>query len=252
MIFRSSQPKFPRSSVHNILKDRAYIGELLHKGEWYPGKHEPLIGRATWIACRPCLAGMSTSRTPLNYAGDLIQCGHCGHPISGEKVRKKMKSGERSYTYYRHLLQHDRLSVQVAEAEIDQQVLAVFDKMWVDDEEVRDWFRLVLASQTRDAQDDARANVRSYSGKRRYRRPAGSLAQPAAGRRHRSGNLRSQAHRNAGPAIHRSSCNWMCWTARMTKPPSWLRKFLNFRKPFVINGLPPTMPQSVVCSKSCS
>ena len=43
------------------------------------------------------------------------------------------------------------------QADIDQQVLAVFDKMRVEDEGVRDWFRMVLASQTRDAQVDSRA-----------------------------------------------------------------------------------------------
>ena len=35
--------------------------------------------------------------------------------------------------------------------------MAVFDKMRIEDENVRDWFRLVLASQTRDAQADCRA-----------------------------------------------------------------------------------------------
>ena len=35
--------------------------------------------------------------------------------------------------------------------------MAIFDKMRVEDVSVRDWFRLVLASQTRDAQEDARA-----------------------------------------------------------------------------------------------
>ncbi len=39
----------------------------------------------------------------------------------------------------------------------DPLVLAVFDKMRVEDEEVRDWFRLVLASQTRDAQAESLA-----------------------------------------------------------------------------------------------
>jgi site-specific DNA recombinase len=36
-------------------------------------------------------------------------------------------------------------------------MLALFDRMRVEDEGVRDWFRTVLASQTRDAQADARA-----------------------------------------------------------------------------------------------
>ena len=42
--------------------------------------------------------------------------------------------------------------VRVPEADLDKQVLAVFDKMRIEDEGVRDWFRTVLASQTRDAQ----------------------------------------------------------------------------------------------------
>ena len=35
--------------------------------------------------------------------------------------------------------------------------MAIFGKMKVEDESVRDWFRMVLASQTRDAQADSRA-----------------------------------------------------------------------------------------------
>jgi len=70
-----------------------------------------------------------------------------------------MKSGERFYTYYRctyyNVAGHPR--VRVPEAELERQVMAIFDKMRVEDEGVRDWFRLVLASQTRDAQADSRA-----------------------------------------------------------------------------------------------
>ena len=47
------------------------------------------------------------------------------------------------------------LRIRVTEADLDQQVLAVFDKMRVEDEGGRDWFRLVLASQTRDAQAES-------------------------------------------------------------------------------------------------
>ncbi|HVX10245.1 MAG TPA: recombinase family protein [Pirellulales bacterium] len=158
-VFRDAQPKFPRSMVHNVLKDRAYIGEILHKGEWYPGKHEPLIDRATWDRVQVLLGDHIYQSHAITYAGDIIQCGHCGHPITGEKVRKKSKNGDRFYIYYRctyyNRAGHPR--VRVTEADIDQQVLAVFDKMQVEDESVRDWFRLVLASQTRDAQTESMA-----------------------------------------------------------------------------------------------
>ena len=47
--------------------------------------------------------------------------------------------------------------MRVTEAVLDQQVLAVFDKMRIDDPEVCDWFRTVLASQTKDAQADSKS-----------------------------------------------------------------------------------------------
>ena len=157
LVFRSSQPKFPRSTVHAILNDRAYIGEILHKGEWYPGKHEPLIDRATWDRVQALLGGHVYQSHAITYAGDLIQCAHCGHPITGEKVRKKTKTGDRFYTYYRctYYTKPGHPRIRVTEADLDRQVLAVFDKMRVEDEKVRDWFRLVLASQTRDSQAES-------------------------------------------------------------------------------------------------
>ena len=157
--FRSSMPKFPRSSVHNILKDRAYIGDIEFRGEWYPGKHTPLVDRATWNRVQALLGGHIYQSLAITYAGELIQCGHCGHPITGERITKKTKTGERYYTYYRctYYTKPGHPRTRVPEAALETQVMAFFDKMRVEDESVRDWFRLVLASQTRDAQEDARA-----------------------------------------------------------------------------------------------
>jgi site-specific DNA recombinase len=153
--FRPSTPKFPRSSIHNILQDRAYIGEIEFKGQWYPGKQKPLIDRATWNRVQALLGGHVYQSHALTYAGDLIQCAHCGHPITGERKTKR----ERVYTYYRctyyNAPGHPR--TRVTEAELDQQLLAIFDRMRIEDEGVREWFRAVLASQTRDAQADSRA-----------------------------------------------------------------------------------------------
>ncbi|MBX3439739.1 MAG: recombinase family protein, partial [Planctomycetaceae bacterium] len=158
--FRDSQPTFPRSSIANILKDRAYIGELEYKGEWYPGKHEPIIDRATWDQVQALLGGHTYHATTLTYAGQFMTCGHCGHPITGELVKKKRKDGGVNYhVYYRcaRYTKKDHPRIRVREADIEAQVLALFDKMKVEDASVRDWFRLVLASQTRDAQADSRA-----------------------------------------------------------------------------------------------
>ena len=45
----------------------------------------------------------------------------------------------------------------MTELEIDRQVLAVFDKMRIEGTEVRDWFRAVFVSQTKDAQVNSHA-----------------------------------------------------------------------------------------------
>ena len=52
-------------------------------------------------------------------------------------------------------VQHPR--TRVTEIELDRQVLAIFDRMRIEDESTRDWFRAVLASQTKDHQSESRA-----------------------------------------------------------------------------------------------
>ncbi|WP_145027470.1 recombinase family protein [Caulifigura coniformis] len=156
--FRGSSPTFPRSSIHTILSDRAYIGELEFRGQWLPGKHEPLIDRSTWNRVQTLLGGANYHCHALTFSGELIRCGHCGRPITGERKIKRLKNGgERTHVYYRcarySLPGHPR--TRVPEADLDRQMLAVFDKMRIENDEVREWFRAVLSSQTRDAQAES-------------------------------------------------------------------------------------------------
>ncbi len=67
------------------------------------------------------------------------------------------KAGPRSYVYYRcaKYTKPGHPRIRIPEADLDKQVLAIFDKMRIEDESVRDWFRMVLASQTRDAQAES-------------------------------------------------------------------------------------------------
>lgn len=43
-----ARPKWVRSKVHKIFRDRSYIGEVFHRGEWHPGRHAPLLDRTVW------------------------------------------------------------------------------------------------------------------------------------------------------------------------------------------------------------
>jgi len=159
LVYRPGVPRFSRTSVHNMLRDRSYIGEVQYRGGWHPGQHEPLIDRATWNRVQALLGTGNNNAHTMTYAADLIVCGHCGHRITGELKVKQTKAGPREYLYYRcsQYNKPDHPRTRVTEAELDRQMLAVFDRMRIEDDGVRDWFRAVLASQTRDQQQESQA-----------------------------------------------------------------------------------------------
>lgn len=152
-------PKFPRSTLHSMLRDRSYIGEIEFRGQWFPGKHEPLVERATWDRVQVLLGGHVYRSHEMTYAGELIECGHCDHTITGEQKVKKTKTGERQYNYYRcskySTPGHPR--IRLSEAELDRQILALFDQLRIDNEEVRDWVVRVLRARTKDQQEHSRS-----------------------------------------------------------------------------------------------
>lgn len=86
----------------------------------------------------------------MTYASELIACGHCGCPITGEAKTKKTKSGERQYVYYRCTKYHrgDHPRIRLTEAEIDVQMLALFDRLRVEGGEFRNTFREELRKAT--------------------------------------------------------------------------------------------------------
>jgi site-specific DNA recombinase len=148
-VYRDSTDRFPRASVHTILTDRAYIGELQWKGQWHSGKHPPLVDHATFQKVQSLLGGKTYKHhAQLTYAGGLIRCGHCGNLVSAEQITKK--SGKQ-YVYYRcsvsRLGEHPRH--RVPERDIDQQILNAFKSM-KQDEETAAWFSEVLQARTRD------------------------------------------------------------------------------------------------------
>ena len=158
IVYRDSVARFPRSTLHAILRDRAYIGEVEHKGQWFSGKHEPLVDRETWDRVQVLLGGQVYRKHELTYGSNLIECGHCGHPITGERKTKKTKNGERDYVYY-HCTKYSKEGhprIRLTEANLDEQVLALFAKLRIEDAEIRDWVLRVLRARTREEQDHTR------------------------------------------------------------------------------------------------
>jgi hypothetical protein len=111
----------------------------------HPGTHKPLVDRVTFDKVQVLLGEKVYRSHELTYAGGLIQCKHCNAIVTGESVVKKTTGKE--YVYYRcsqyNAPGHPR--VRLNEEKLDRQILAVFDRMRIEDEVQRDW----VASQIR-------------------------------------------------------------------------------------------------------
>ena len=142
--------RFSRSKLHSLLRDRAYIGEVFYKDNWHPGAHDPLVDRSTFDRVQVLLGNKIYQSHELTYAGELITCGHCGHPITGEQKTKQGKTGPKSYVYYRcaryNTADHPRVRFQ--ESDFDEQALQLFDRIKIKDPGLRDWFRKVLKAKS--------------------------------------------------------------------------------------------------------
>jgi hypothetical protein len=94
------------------------------------------------------LGGQIYRSHELTFAGNLIACGHCGRPITGEVIHKKTGKVYRYYRCARYTAEgHPR--VRLAESKLDRQMLSLFDRLRIEDEKVRHWFAKVLRERTR-------------------------------------------------------------------------------------------------------
>ncbi len=86
----------------------------------------------------------------VTYGSELIRCGHCGSPVTGESKTKQTKKGEQEYVYYRCANYHrgDHPRIRMTEIELDEQMLALFKKLRVESDEFRQEFREGLRQMT--------------------------------------------------------------------------------------------------------
>ncbi len=156
--YSDSAPGWCRSKIHNILRDRAYIGEVRYKGQWSPGSQPPIVERHVWNRVQTLLGEKAYKSNELTYAGGIIRCAHCGNLITGESVIKKQTGKE--YIYYRCTMYKSpgHPNVRLTEAELDAQVLSVFDSIR-QEQPIRDWFAKHLRLWALDQQRQSRQNT---------------------------------------------------------------------------------------------
>jgi len=124
--------------VYRILNNPLYIGEVTHKGEHYPGEHEPIVTRRLWDQAHSILAqngrkrGVRTrTKTPALLRG-IIRCAHCDCSMGPTFTKRRGKV----YRYYlcSHASKHGAGSCPVGtvpageiERAVIEQLRAVFE-----------------------------------------------------------------------------------------------------------------------------
>ena len=123
LFYSRSKPKFPTTKMYTILHDLSYIGFVNYQRQWHPGLHESLIDKATWELVRVSFGEQRYRSHDMVYASQLIHCGFCGHPITGEEKEKETKTGLKKYVYYRcaHYQRPGHPRVRIREHELDLQ-----------------------------------------------------------------------------------------------------------------------------------
>ena len=91
---------FSKGNMAYLLKNRCYVGEILHKGQVHAGDHEPIVDRATFDAVQASFAARKVARKARLKASPYLLAGllydSAGNCMSPYHTRKK---GVR-YRYY--------------------------------------------------------------------------------------------------------------------------------------------------------
>ncbi len=159
IIHTDCQPRFTKSTLHRILHNRIYIGEVWYQGVWYQGKFEPLVDRHTFRAVHDRFGNdFKVYRQPqITFAGGFMTCGYCGRMVTGEKKHKTSPNGtKRDYSYYRcaNYAADGHPRTRLTEAEIDQQLLALFATIRIEDAQLRQWFVDVIRARAHAGQEE--------------------------------------------------------------------------------------------------
>jgi len=89
-------------SVYEVLINRRYIGQVVHKGKAYPGEHEAIVPTEQFERVQKQLSANKTYTHKHQVKHfvllrRMIRCGHCSSRVQPSWTRKK---GCRDYRYY--------------------------------------------------------------------------------------------------------------------------------------------------------
>jgi len=190
------------SGIYRILDNPFYYGTFEYpkeSGNWYKGKHQPLITQEIFEKAQAQLKRDQIVRENKEFAfTKLFTCGHCGSGISAEEKWKPLKDGTLAhYIYYGCSRARDRncKNKYIREEELITELLKILDKVNINELGMRQkledeiarfkiFQRSVLGStdKMKAAQD---TDIRNYA---KYILKEGSVSE----KRELLGNLRSR------------------------------------------------------------
>ena len=131
-----------KSNIYRILSDPFYYGSFEYpkgSGNWYEGKHEPMITRAEYDQVQRVMGGKHNTRAKayeFAYKGPIV-CGECGAQVTAEHKIKKQKNGVvRNYIYYHCTKRKDPNCSQKAieEKKLEEHIATTISKVDIPEE----------------------------------------------------------------------------------------------------------------------
>ena len=129
--------RFTKQALYKMLHNRMYLGEIVHKGQSFPGQHQAIITRAQWDAVHALIAtdGMERRRETRDRQLEPVLLRGLLFTQDGERLVPSytVKKGK-TYRYYRpvtHLQfgawasKHGALPAIPVEELVTQQIVAV-------------------------------------------------------------------------------------------------------------------------------
>ncbi len=91
---------FTKGPLAHFLKNRVYVGEIVHKGQYYPGEHEPIIEGELFDAVQQGLASRAQARRHTRINNGSLLTGRIFDDRGNRMTPSMGKKGSARYRYY--------------------------------------------------------------------------------------------------------------------------------------------------------
>lgn len=180
--FKTKGNKFlTLSNVYIILNSHFYHGTFEYpreSGNWYEGKHEPLISKDIFDAVQENMKARYVSRTESKEFAftQIMKCGLCGSGITAYEKYKKLKNGDvNRHVYYMCTKSRDIncKNKYINEKDLITELMRIMDEIHLDELGLRkkiehelkryNRFRTGVLKATKEKQNVTDLDIRNYT-----------------------------------------------------------------------------------------